>query len=117
MCGSLSYLPPIVLPPRRAENECYVGVSGANPGQMFDFPPPLGKALGPLGAAWSLDLDLRFALGRFWKRFFLSAALLGAHVVVREPIFAWFWMLQARFLDFSSGRWNGGATKYFDKNV
>ena len=66
------------------------GVSGANLGFS---PPPLGKALGPLGAAWSLDLDLRFALGRFWKRFFSSAALLGAHVVVREPILAWFWML------------------------
>ena len=51
-------------------------------GVYVGFPPPPGKALGPLGAAWSLDLGLRFAFGCFWKRFFSSAALLGAHVVV-----------------------------------
>ena len=74
-----------------------------SPPPIYDLPLPPGKPLRPLGAAQGLDLGLRIALGRFWYHFFASAALLGAHVVSRDPIFWCVWTLKARFFGLFKG--------------
>ena len=107
----LVYLPPIVPPPRRAENGSYLGVSGVNPGFMWGFPPPpwqgsgatggrLEPGFGPPIRSWALLEAFLLVCSASW----CSCCGSGANFcVVLDALSSIFGL--------SRGRWNGGATK------